>query len=243
VGDAVPFKNRALYLQVRDALTQRIASGEWMPGFALPNESDLAREVGVSSGTMRKALELMEEARLIVRRQGRGSFVKDQASRELEGRFNNLRGSDGEHIVGEVKSATIAHGPGSEIACSRLRLHPGDPVHRIRMVRAQRGQIVLVEDSTLPAALFPALADNGQAEFADSISALAQKHGILLGRAEERVSVAAAQGDVADALGIVPGTPVIQLDRILLMLDGCQPVEWRIVHCHLAGAYYLASIA
>jgi GntR family transcriptional regulator len=56
----VLFKNRALYLQVRDALSQRIASGEWMPGFALPNEGDLAREVGVSSGTMRKALELME---------------------------------------------------------------------------------------------------------------------------------------------------------------------------------------
>jgi GntR family transcriptional regulator len=178
-----------------------------------------------------------------VRRQGRGSFVNDQASHELEGRFNNLRCSDGQHIMGEVKSATIAYGPATEIECARLRLHPGDPVHRIRMVRQQRGQIVLVEDSTLPAALFPALADNGEADFAGSISALAQKHGILLGRAEERVSVAAAQQDIADALGVVAGKPVIQLDRILLMLDGDQPVEWRIVHCHLAGVYYLASIA
>jgi GntR family transcriptional regulator len=111
----VLLKNRALYLQVRDALTERIASGEWVPGFALPNEGDLAREVGVSSGTMRKALELMEGARLIVRRQGRGSFVKDQTSHELEGRFNNLRCPDGEPVVGEVKSATVAHGPASEI--------------------------------------------------------------------------------------------------------------------------------
>jgi DNA-binding GntR family transcriptional regulator len=68
-------------------------------------------------------------------------------------------------------------------------------------------------------------------------------HRLHLGRAKERVSVAAVQEDVADALGIVPDTPVIQLDRILLTLDGYQPTEWRIVHCHLAGAYYLASIA
>jgi GntR family transcriptional regulator len=174
---------------------------------------------------------------------GEALFVNDQASRELEGRFNNLRRPDGEPIVGDVKSATIGHGPANEIECTRLKLERGDAVHRIRKVRHQRGQLVLVEETTLPAALFPALADNGDAEFAGSISALARKYGILLGRAEERISFAAAEEDVADALGIVAGTPVIQLDRILLMLNRPQPVEWRIVHCHLAGAYYLASIA
>lgn len=59
----MPFENRALFLQVRDAFAERIASGDWKPGFALPNEGDLAREMGVSSGTVRKALELMEGAR------------------------------------------------------------------------------------------------------------------------------------------------------------------------------------
>jgi GntR family transcriptional regulator len=241
--EAVPFENRALYLQVRDALAERIASGEWKPGFALPNEGDLARAVGVSSGTVRKALELMEGARLIVRRQGRGTFVNDQASHELEARFSNLRCPNGELVLGEVKSATIAHGPASEIECARLRLDAGDPVHRIQRVRHQRGQIALVEETTLPAALFPALVDNGDAEFAGSIGGLAQKYGILLGGAEVRISAAAARENVADALGIVAGTPVIQLDRVSLMLNGRRPVEWCIVHCHLTGAYYLASIA
>ena len=48
--------SRSLYLQVRDALAERIAKGAWRPGALIPNEGELAREFGVSPGTMRKAL-------------------------------------------------------------------------------------------------------------------------------------------------------------------------------------------
>ena len=57
------FLTRPLYLQLRDALVERIARGQWKPGAAVPNEQDLAREFGVSPGTMRKALDLMESMR------------------------------------------------------------------------------------------------------------------------------------------------------------------------------------
>jgi DNA-binding GntR family transcriptional regulator len=70
---------------------------------------------------------------------------------------------------------------------------------------------VLVEETTLPAALFPALADNGDAEFAGSIGALAQKYGILIGGGEMRISVDAAQENVADALAITPGTWIVKV--------------------------------
>jgi GntR family transcriptional regulator len=65
------FSTRPLYLQLRDALAERVAAGEWKPGTAIPNESDLAREFGVSAGTMRKALDLLEDEHLVTRRQGR----------------------------------------------------------------------------------------------------------------------------------------------------------------------------
>ena len=95
------FSTKPLYLQLRDALAERIASGEWKPGTAIPNESDLAREFGVSAGTMRKALDLMEAEHLLTRRQGRGTFVNDQSSDELAVRFSNMRGPDGERIGGD----------------------------------------------------------------------------------------------------------------------------------------------
>jgi len=68
------FSTRPLYLQVRDALGERIAGGEWKPSTAIPNEGDLARQFGVSPGTMRKALDLLEAERLLTRRQGRGNL-------------------------------------------------------------------------------------------------------------------------------------------------------------------------
>jgi GntR family transcriptional regulator len=64
----------ALYLQVAAALAERVASGQWQPGFPIPNETDLAREFGVSAGTMRRALDKLEADRIVARRQGRGTL-------------------------------------------------------------------------------------------------------------------------------------------------------------------------
>ena len=77
---AAPLSNRPLYLQTRDAVAERIAKGIWKTGFAIPNEGDLAREFGVSVGTVRKALGLLEEQHILNRQQGRGTFVNDRGS-------------------------------------------------------------------------------------------------------------------------------------------------------------------
>jgi GntR family transcriptional regulator len=225
---------------VRDALAARIASREWRPGLAVPNEGDLAHELGVSPGTVRKALNLMEAARLITRRQGKGTFVNDQTSDAAAGRFNNLRGPDGERMNGAAEAAEITEGVAGAAECARLRLRAGEAVYRIRRRRRIGGHSFLVEEATLPAALFSGL--GGRAKIAGEISALAHEYGILLGKAEERISVDVPPPTVADALGVAPETPVMALDRVVFMLDG-PPVEWRVAHCQLAGIYYLAEIS
>src|SRR3990170_2132795 len=126
---------RPVYLQLRDALAERIAKGQSKPGIAIPNESDLAREFGVSSGTMRKALDLLESERLVTRRQGRGTFVNDQSAGELAHRFMNICGPDGERLIGEVASVEVTAAAANEMECERLGLRAGDRVYRIRRVR------------------------------------------------------------------------------------------------------------
>ena len=234
------FSNRPLYLQLRDALAERIAGGEWKPSAAIPNESDLAREFGVSAGTMRKALDLMEAERLLTRRQGRGTFVNDQSSDELSARFSNIRGPDGKRVCGQAKSAEVSEGPANEIERSRLRLHPEDRVYRIHRVRHHKGQAFLVEDVSLPAALFPELEDR-TSTVTERVIVLAQEYGILLGKAEERVSLGGASATVAQKLGIAANAPVMVLDRVVLALDG-RPIEWRMGWCHLADRYYMAEM-
>jgi GntR family transcriptional regulator len=231
---------RALFLQVRDALAQRIVSGEWRPGSAVPNERDLAHEIGVSAGTVRKALELLEAQRLITRRPGRGTIVNDPASDEMVCRFISLRTADGEILTGEVASQVVSEGAANEPERTRLHLRAGEGVYRIRRVRHHAGRNFMVADVTLPAALFPRLA--GASDIPSRIGALAPWNGMLLGRAEERVSICAPPEDIGDLLGIASGTPVMLLDCVVLHLDTDRPVAWRIAHVHVPAGHYLAEL-
>ena len=234
------FSTRPLYLQVRDALASRIAMGEWKPNAAIPNEGDLAREFGVSSGTMRKALDLMEGERLLTRRQGRGTFVNDQSSDELAERYSNIRTADGERITGEMNVVSMIQGSANAAECGRLRLRPDDKVWRIRGVRLHKGDPFMVEDVVLPAALFPDLDE--QKELPGRIVVLAQQYGILLGKGDERVAIGAASPEVAEMLAVKPGVPILLLDRLVHDLSG-RAVEWRLGMGHFADKYYLAEIS
>jgi GntR family transcriptional regulator len=230
---------KALYLQVRDVLTERISNGELKPGEAIANENDLARELGVSAGTVRKALELMEAQRVIRRRPGRGTFVNSQGSTELAARFCNFRGPDGSRIDCRVVALDVNEAMADGEERRQLGLATSEPVYRITRVLGTNGRAHKYEDATVPGTLFPDLA--GKAEIAGSITALAQEYGLLLGRAEERIALGAPTAAAAQALGLAAGTPVMRRDRIVHALDGA-PVEWAVAQWHLPGSYYLAEI-
>lgn len=234
------FATRPLYLQVRDALAARIASGEWKPNTVIPNEGDLAREFGVSSGTMRKALDLLEAERLLTRRQGRGTFVNDQSSAELSVRYTKIWGLKGERISGDVSVMSVEEGLANEAECLRLRLRPTEAVHRIQRVRSYKGEPFMVENVAVPAKLFPGLAK--RKDIPSRIVLLAQEFSVLLGKGEERLCVGTAAKDVAGHLKLAEGAPVLVLDRIVHDLDG-QPVEWRLARGNFVGKYYMAEFA
>ena len=88
-----------LYRQVQDLLTQRLIEGFWKPGAALPSELALAEELGVSHGTVRKALNEMVARNLLRRRQGRGTYVSEHTQESSLFRFFRLRHPDGEDRV------------------------------------------------------------------------------------------------------------------------------------------------
>jgi Bacterial regulatory proteins, gntR family len=126
--------NRPLYLQVRDVIIERIGKGEWEPGSALPNEGDLARQFGLSTGTLRKALDHLEAERVLTRRQGCGTYVADQSSDAVVTRYWRIGGSDGKPMAGDVKPIDIVEAPAKEEECRRLRLRPDEHVYRSRSV-------------------------------------------------------------------------------------------------------------
>jgi len=233
------FSTRPLYLQVRDALADRIARREWQPGSTIPNEVELSRQLEVSQGTVRKALSELEIDHLVTRRQGRGTFVNDPTSSDQALRFANIRGADNSPVTGSVSQIETKVVAANDLERARLKLRAQEKVIRIRRIRSEQRPFIL-EDVAMPASRFPGLEDMPNAP--QRMSALAQHFGLLLGPAYEKISIARATPEIGHALSIEPDTPVLHLDRIINLMDG-PPIQWRVGYCHLEGKqHYLVQM-
>jgi GntR family transcriptional regulator len=184
-------------------------------------------------------MERLEQMRVIVRRQGRGSFVCDLTSGELVDRFATIRDTGGGNIVAKAGSVEIERVAATADEGARLHLAQGDPVYRIRRVLLAGDVPFMIEKASMPAAFFPGL--ERQDALAGQLALLARHFGVLLGRGSERIATEPASREAAEALGLAEGAVVVVLDRVILALDG-RPVEWRIGWCNLAGRHYHAQI-
>lgn len=232
--------NRPLYAQVRELLLARISSGAWRPGALIPNEFAIARELGVSQGTVRKALDSLAASHLLVRRQGRGTYVAEHTPDSMLFRFFNFFGSEGQRIEPDSRDLKAAEGRASAEERSRLMLAPAARVIRISRLRTMGGEPFILETIALPAALFPGLAQ--EPVIPNTLYDHFQKaYGVTIARGSERLTATAADADQADALGIAEGTPLLRLDRVMYDLQQ-RPVEWRVSDCRTDLASYLVEL-
>jgi len=229
---------RPLYVQVRERLVERIRSGEWRPGQLIANEFEIAAEFGVSQGTARKAIGDLASEGLVVRRQGRGTFVVEHTPDHVLFRFFNLFDGAGKAVIPDSSDISSALATANEHECGALGLDSGAKVVRITRTRTRDGIPLMRETIALAARLFPGLADRTQ--MPNTLYDLFQKaYGVLIVRTDDRLSAIAADAETAALLGVAPGAPLLKINRIAYGLDDT-PVEWRVSRCHLEGVHYLA---
>ncbi|MDX2204309.1 MAG: GntR family transcriptional regulator [Hyphomicrobiaceae bacterium] len=231
--------SKPLYVQLREALAARIASGEWRCGVALPNEIELADSYGLSPGTVRKALDLMEAGRLIVRQQGRGTFVREWTAEDIAQCYVRLRTADGLSVHGASEDGNVVCGEATPLECERLRLAPGSEVRRTRRKRVYKGKAYAVELSVVPGALFTL--PPAQRHLDLSILELVRRCGVMILSGEERLRPATATAELAARLGCAEGQALFAYDRVLLTLDEV-PAVWETGHWHLPDGYYLCRL-
>jgi GntR family transcriptional regulator len=229
---------RALYIQVRDHLAQQIAKGALKPGSHLPSELELADQLGVSLGTLRKALEALENERLITRRQGRGTFVRDHAA-DAQLTFDNLRTKDGQPIPFTVQFLGTTSECADAEEQERLGLEGPEAIVRCRQVRHYEGPFMF-EQMSLAVSRFSGL-DGAELKGPYQIAVLAQEHGVLVGRGSESVEIAEASAEISAMLDVDPGTPLLRLDRVIYSLDHV-PLEWRMAYCRLTAVKYITTL-
>ncbi|MEQ8966004.1 MAG: GntR family transcriptional regulator [Azospirillaceae bacterium] len=231
---------RPLYRQVHDLLRRRIAQGHWRPDDPLPSEGRLAVELGVSQGTVRKALDDLARENLVVRRQGRGTFVAAHSVERSLFHFFMLCGDEGERRLPTSRLLDCRRGLAGEAERARLGLPEGASVLRIDRLRLLGERPAIVERVVLPAALFPDLGNGGEAIPNTLYDLYQRRFGVTVARATERLKAVAATSDEAEQLSVVPGAPLLEIDRLALDLDG-RPVEWRLSRC-LTDEVHYASV-
>jgi GntR family transcriptional regulator len=238
LNDKTNEDSRPLYARIRDRLVERIRLGQWKPGQLIPNEFEIAAEFGVSQGTARKAISELAAEGLVLRRQGRGTFVVEHTPAHVLFRFFNIVDAGGALVVPDSRQASVRLAEADAEERRVLGLEPSAQVIRIRRTRTREGAPFIVETIALPAALFPGLAERPEVD--NTLYDLFQKeYGVLVMRTDDRLSAVAADAEAALALGITPGAPLLRIDRIAFGLDDAA-VEWRISLCHLGDARYLA---
>ena len=235
--DTVGF--RPLYRQVYDTFLRRLADGVWHPGQVLPSEAQLALELGVSQGTVRKALDALTAESLLIRRQGRGTFVAEHGDPRSVFRFFKLR-SDREG-PGVPRSQVIAI---AEVAASvderdRLALVRSARVVRIERLRSVDEKLCVAETIAVPLVLFPGLA---ALELPNTLYTLyAMRFGIIVAGAKETLKAIALPEREAALLKKPEATPVLEIDRIAHDLED-RPVEWRLSLCLTDDLHYLSEL-
>ncbi|WP_336491200.1 GntR family transcriptional regulator [Methylobacterium nigriterrae] len=231
-----------LYAQVKDSLVKRIGSGSWKPGEMLPSETELAAEYQVSQGTVRKALMALEADRLIVRRQGRGTYVARHSRDETLFQFFRIVDLDNQRLA--PTSCVLSHRKqrASNEQAARLNIEPGSMLHAIIRVRSLDQAPAIFERVFVPVALMPDLRVQANEVMEEEMYVIYQEiFGISIARASERIAAVSATSEEAKLLNLNTGAPLLEIMRIAYDVNA-RAVELRISRCNTDHARYAAEV-
>lgn len=234
MNEDVKFQVRPLYLQVRDAVLERIKNGRLRPGGLLPSEMDLHRELNVSLGTLRKALGVLEAEQLIVREPGRGTFARSHQTGRALDRFNPVRGPDGAPLRGRTKTGKPRAGMPKDWESAALGLGASDRIVRFERVRFHEERPFAYELLCLPDRRFPQLLQ--RSAIPDELEELAQTAGILVARAEGKVRAMPAPPAAVAALSLARSAIVLAVERLAFDTDD-QPIEMMTAYYDLQDGH------
>lgn len=216
-----------LYRQIKSLLLQRLESGEWRPGEAIPSESELAIRFNVSQGTVRKAIDEMAAENLLVRRQGKGTFVATHDDARAFFRFLRLMPLDGGGQQSKSIPLECWRAKAGTEAARMLALNLGDPIVIVRRVLQFSGKPVVVDEIYLPGEVFGEISLELLREYQGSLySFFESRFGVRMIRAEERLRAVPADKVSAELLGVADGSPLLSVERVSFTY-GDKPVEWR----------------
>ncbi|MCP3716925.1 GntR family transcriptional regulator [Paraburkholderia sp. CNPSo 3281] len=225
----VALSPQPLYVQIKDTLRERILNGTYAPHSQMPSEHELCALFGVSRITVRQALGDLQKEGLVFRLHGKGTFVSRpkafQNVTSLQG-FAEAMSSMGYEIVNQLRSFRIIKA--NRHVAQRLNLPEGAPVAEIHRVRMLNREPVSLELTWVPEALGKRLA-NADLATRDIFLILENDCGVPLGHADVSIDAILADDDIARALRVEDGSPVLRIERLTHDASG-NPIDYEYLY-------------
>jgi GntR family transcriptional regulator len=231
---------KPLYAQVRDRLVRRLIDGVWQPGQMIASEMELAREIGVSQGTIRKALDSMTAENLLVRHQGRGTYVAEPEESRILFRYFRLVSDNGERTFPSSTILQLRREQATPEESAALAVNPKSNVWRFERVRKIDEKPILVETISLPLSRFAGF-DKVDHVPNNVYRLYSERWGLTIARAIEQLKAIPASPEDARTLGCKAGAPLLGIFRVAHDLED-KPVELRISRCLTDEIHYLSDL-
>ena len=216
-----------LYRQIKQLIVQSLQRGEWKPGDLIPSEMELAQRFQVSQGTVRKAVDELSTENLLVRRQGRGTFVATHHEERAQFRFLRIVPDAHEPVPGSSRFLDCKRTRAPQEVARQLGLKPSDAVVYLRRLLSFESAPIVLDEIWLPATLFKRLTAERLALYNGPLYGLFEtEFGTRMIRADERIRAVAANPEAARLLKVAPDSPLLLVERVSYTY-GERPVEVR----------------
>ncbi len=231
-----------LYKGVQRALLEQLSNGALKPGQLIPSERQLATEFAVSIGTLRKAIDDLVEQRILIRQQGKGTFVATHDRERLLFYFFHLVPQVGVKSYPLIEFVFFQKALATTEIAQRLQIAVGAPIFHIRNRLSLESDIVSVDDLFLEQSRFATLTAAQFRDRPNTIYNLYQEaFGYTVVKTDERLRAVACAEEHAKLLKVSPSAPVLTIRRSAIDMRG-ETVEFRISTVNTASYEYFAEL-
>jgi GntR family transcriptional regulator len=239
---AVGAKFLPLYAQVKDLIVKRIGSGEWEPGEMIPNEFQLASEFNVSQGTVRKALIALEVDKLIIRRQGRGTYVARHTGQRMLFQFFRIVGHNSQPLIPSSRPLSQTLVKADKRQAELLNVKVGQSLHAITRIRYFENDPAIFEKIYVPVSLMPDLdMVLGKIMVEEMYSIYQERYMTTVARAKDKIRAVAATQEDAKHLRVPLHEPLLEITRVASDLNE-RTIEMRVSRCKTSAYSYATDV-
>jgi|TARA_B110000014_G_C20111230_1_gene585452 GntR family transcriptional regulator len=231
-----------LYIQVKKRITESLVSAEWSPGQSIPSEIELAKKYNVSQGTVRKAIDDLAADKILIRRQGKGTYVSTHDEEDIQLRFLRLTEQSGKKEKLQNKLISFEREKASNQIAKALGINNSSTLISIKRILTFNDKPLILDFIKVPAVSFRGLTAEKVIEKKGSMYRMYETDfATQMLHADEKIKAVKANKESSSILNISEGTPLLSVERLSYTYDD-KPIEWRLGLCVTLNHYYKTEL-